>query len=178
MIASVWEKRIFTQFSWEASFEWYFCQTVVSVQQLYTAVNTPAVSWSSCQMKSRRWRCTDAFSAVFWKCRFFFFLVISRAAAHTLYANCPVRRQHVKVFTTSRSQRVNTQENISLASYSQGTATKPDNTGQLVYSITTLTVNEDHMTHYIESICNSRLYFLFYFFTFKNLVAWRSGLYR
>lgn len=73
---------------------------------------------------------------------------------------------------TSKSQRVNRQENNSIPFCGEGTALdqfkkkclKNKNKGKLVYVISIFThiFNEDHTTHYTESIGRSRLYFFLF----------------
>lgn len=81
---------------------------------------------------------------------------------------------------TSKSQRVNRQENNSIPFCGEGTAldqlkkmfkeqNKNKNKGKLVYFIIIFTqiFNEDHTTHYTESIGRSRLYFFYSFHIWK-----------
>lgn len=126
------KKKILRHFSWEVQFEWYLVK-LLHQSSRSTVVNSPAVCWSSCQMKS--WTMTLQWAP--------FFEIVGFFCCCCILASCctvPLGRQQVKCGKSKSQKSENTQDihkNISIPSLSQDT--EPDNKGQLVYSITTTT---------------------------------------
>lgn len=107
-----------------------------------------------------RWKADDdvAVSAGFWNCRVVFVFLYSRELLHTLEAKCPPGREQVNVAKYPYKQNTKGEHTRKYQHFSFSIL-------QLFHSITILTgiFNGHHMTQYVDSIGNSRLYFIYLF---------------